>query len=89
MNQDIKEAKHALGQKAMGYYEIIVASHIDSKRERDFSGLKLMRLEGGDTLLSGTLQDQAALFSVINKIRDMNLTLISISRNGEGTEVKP
>lgn len=77
------------GAQVMGYYEIIVTSHIDSKRERDFLGLELKRLEGGRTLLSGTLPDQAALFSVISKIRDMNLTLISVKRNGERTDGKP
>lgn len=89
MKQGMKEAESACGQRMMGYYEIIVASHIDSKRERDFSGLELKHLEEGKTLLSGTLKDQAALFSVISKIRDMNLMLISIKRNGEGADVKP
>ncbi len=73
----------------MGYYEIIVASHIERKRERDFSGLELKYLEEGQTLLSGILNDQAALFCVISKIRDMNLLLVSVKRNGEGTELKP
>lgn len=73
----------------MGYYEIIVASHIERKREREFSGLELHYIEEGKTLLSGTLKDQAALFSVISKIRDMNLLLVSVKRNGEGTELRP
>lgn len=75
--------------QVMGYYEIIVTSHIDCKRERDFLGLEMKRLESGRTLLSGALPDQAALFSVISKIRDMNLTLISVNRDDERIEVKP
>jgi hypothetical protein len=81
--------KYALGHRAMGYYEIIVASHIDKKRARDFSGLDFTYLEGGRTLLYGTLPDQAAMFSVISKIRDMNLTLISVKRNDKEIETKP
>ncbi len=88
-DKSLKEAKSAFGQRNMGYYEIIVASHIDSKRERDFVGLQLKRLPGGRTLLSGTLKDQAALFSVISKIRDINLTLVSVKRNDEDTDFTP
>ena len=77
----MQEVKYAFGHRDMGYYEIIVTSHIDNKRARDFPGLELRHLEGGKTLLSGTLADQAALFSIISKIRDMNLTLVSIKRN--------
>lgn len=64
----------------MGYYEIIVDSNLDKKRLRDFEGMDFKYLEGGKTMLSGTLPDQAALFSVINKIRDMNLALVSIKK---------
>jgi hypothetical protein len=64
----------------MGYYEIIVDSNLDKKRLRDFEGMDFKYLEGGKTMLSGTLPDQAVLFSVINKIRDMNLTLVSIKK---------
>lgn len=67
-----------LRAKSMGYYEIIVSSYIGGKRARDFLGMDLRYLEGGKTMLYGTLTDQAALFSVISKIRDMNLTLVSI-----------
>jgi hypothetical protein len=81
--------KYALGHRAMGYYEIIVASCIDKKRARDFLGMDIKHIENGKTLLSGKLADQAALFCVISKIRDMNLTLISIKRNDEEMEMKP
>lgn len=73
----------------MGYYEIVVASRIDKKRARDFSGLDFEYLEGGKTLLYGKLADQAEMFSVISKIRDMNLTLISVKRNDKEIETKP
>jgi hypothetical protein len=73
----------------MGYYEIILASHIDKKRARDFPGLDFTYIEDGKTMLYGTLPDQAAMFSVISKIRDMNLTLISIKRNDKEIETKP
>jgi hypothetical protein len=73
----------------MGYYEIVIESHIDKKRARDFFGMDIKHLEGGKTLLSGTLPDQASLFSVVSKIRDMNLTLVSMKKNDEETKPKP
>lgn len=64
----------------MVYYEIIVENHIDTKRSREFNGLDLEHLPDGNTLLSGILKDQSELFSVINKIRDMNLTLVMVNK---------
>ena len=34
----------------------------------------------GDTLLAGALADQAALHGVLERIRDLNLTLLSVRR---------
>lgn len=70
----------------MGFYEIIVESYIDKKRERDFEGLDFKYLPDGRTLLSGVLKDQSELFSVMNKIRDMNLKLVLVKKNSEEME---
>jgi hypothetical protein len=70
----------------MGYYEIIVDSYLDSKRLKDFEGMNFKHLIGGRMMLSGSLPDQAALFSVLSRIRDMNLTLISITKDGNRVE---
>jgi len=71
----------------MGYYEIIVDSILDKKRLKDFEGMDFKYLEGGKTILSGTLPDQAMLFSVMNKIRDMNLTLVSIKKDDNKMDI--
>lgn len=70
----------------MSYYEIIVETYIDEKRLREFKGLELTHLEDGRTLLSGSLKDQAELFSVISRIRDLNLTLVLIRKDHEEVE---
>jgi hypothetical protein len=36
--------------------------------------------EGGETILSGPLADQAALHGLLIRIRDLNLTLLSVER---------
>lgn len=64
----------------MEYYEILVEHHIDQKRIRDFDGLQIKHLPEGNTLLFGNLRDQPELFSVLNRIRDMNLKLISVKK---------
>ncbi len=61
------------------YYEIKVSGHLDQRWSDWFAGLELGHLEGGVTLLSGTLPDQAALYGLLERIRDLNLTLISIT----------
>ena len=82
----IQEVNHAIRRTNMGYYEIIVDSCLDSKRLRDFEGMDFKYLEGGKMMLAGSLPDQAALFSIISRIRDMNLTLISIIKDGNKME---
>lgn len=64
----------------MGYYEIIVENHIDRKRLKDFEGMDYKHLPEGRTIIFGQLKDQAELFSILNKIRDMNLILLSLKK---------
>jgi len=44
-----------------------------------FEGLTFTYEKDGTTTISGSLPDQAALHSILLKIRDMNLTLISVT----------
>ena len=63
------------------YDEIRIKGHLDSQWLNWFSNMSLTHLDGDITLLSGTLPDQAALHGLLEKIRDLNLKLISV--NGE------
>ncbi len=61
------------------YYEIRIKGNLDPRWSEWFAGLKLAHLEGDVTLLSGSLPDQAALYGLLERIRDLNLKLISVT----------
>jgi hypothetical protein len=70
--------KQALDEPAV--YEFKVAQSLSDEWAAWFDGLDLDRDDQGNTLLRGTLIDQAALHGVLNKIRDLNLILLSVMR---------
>jgi hypothetical protein len=68
------------------YYAIKMRGHLDPYWSDRFAGLKLTHLEENETLLSGTLPDQAALYGLLERIRDLNLTLMSVTCGGPLTQ---
>ena len=68
------------------YYEVKIKGHLDQRWSDWFMDLKLTHLEGDETLLSGPLPDQAALHGLLERIRDLNLTLISVTSGDPSTQ---
>ncbi|MGC9396536.1 MAG: hypothetical protein ACP5J4_16960 [Anaerolineae bacterium] len=64
----------------MPVYEIRLHGHIDARRARQFAGLTLTLLPEGETLLTGPVVDQAALYGILARIRDMGMPLIEVKR---------
>jgi uncharacterized protein YbjT (DUF2867 family) len=67
------------------YYEVKIKGHLDPRWSDWFSGLTLTQLEEDETLLAGLLPDQAALHGLLERIRDLNLTLISVASGDSST----
>ena len=62
------------------YYEIVIEGRLNPGWSQWFAGLALENIDGEKTLLAGQLSDQAALHGLIERIRDLNLTLVSVNR---------
>ena len=60
-------------------YEIRIKGHLDDRWTNWFGGLTITLEEGGDTLLTGPVIDQAALHGLLKKVRDLGMPLISVS----------
>jgi len=61
-------------------YQIRVKSHLGSDWTDWFEGLTITLEEGGDTLLTGPVADQAALHGLLKKVRDLGIPLLSVIR---------
>ncbi|MBK8902998.1 MAG: hypothetical protein IPM53_17540 [Anaerolineaceae bacterium] len=56
-----------------------VAGHVDPRWLDWFEGLAMHHLADGSTELVGTAVDQSALFGLLNRARDLGLTLLSVA----------
>ena len=61
------------------YYRIKLKSHLENKWSDWFEGMVISH-EGTMTILNGLMEDQAALHGILNRIRDLNLTLLSVEQ---------
>jgi len=73
----------------MPNYQIIVQGHLDESWAEWFDHLTVTHQTDGTTILTGAVQDQVRLFTILLKIRDMNLALVAIARIDESTTDSP
>jgi hypothetical protein len=72
------------------FYQIRIKGHLDQTLGSWFEGFTITNQEEGDALLTGPIQDQAALHGILNRISNLGLTLISVnSEPEEDQENKP
>ncbi len=74
--RSLKSEKHS--------YEIRIKNHLDASWADWFDGWKITNFENGEAIFSCPDADHAALHGVLDKIRDLNLTLISVRQVDPG-----
>jgi hypothetical protein len=63
-----------------GHYTICVRGRIDTLWSAWFDGLTITTEDDGTTVIHGPVADQAALFGLLHKMRDVGLPLVSVVR---------
>jgi hypothetical protein len=66
-----------LGGVAEWSYQLIVRGELGDQLESAFHGMRLTRT-AGNTVLTGTVRDQAALHGLLERVSDFGLTLLEV-----------
>ena len=61
-------------------YQIRIKGQLGSQWTDWFEGLTITREEKGETLITGPVVDQAALYGLLKKVRDLGLPLLAVNR---------
>jgi hypothetical protein len=74
-------SERSIGKRSdVGRYEIRLNGHLASRWAAWFDGLSLTNESDGTTLIHGLVVDQAALHGLLQRVRDIGLPLISVTR---------
>ena len=76
--------KNDASLRTLGYYQITVSGKIDASWSDWLEGMHIQSHTEADglpvTTLSGTINDQAALRGILNRLCDLNLVLRSVQQ---------
>jgi hypothetical protein len=67
------------GRITMQRVEIRVRSHLDENWTERLDGFTLTHTEQDETVLTGKIKDQAALYGMMAKLRDLGVSLIAVN----------
>jgi hypothetical protein len=70
-------------------YQIRIQSHLGQQWTDWFEGMTITLEDDGHTLLTGPVVDQATLYGLIRKVRDLGILLLSVSRVEPGEAEAP
>ncbi len=83
MSQNDEAQHHPSSGSGGRYFEIHVKGHLNASWSDWLEGMEMKLLGNGEMILTGRIVDQAALMGVLNKLVQLNLTLLSFN------EIKP
>ncbi len=75
---------NALVTRPPAGYVLRVGGHLDPHWSAWFAGLALAHDDDGTTTLTGAVADQAELHGILSRIRDLGVTLISVTPTEPG-----
>ena len=78
MSNEIQREASDLGQPLV--YQIRIQGHLGREWTDWFGGLIITLEDNGETLLTGPVVDQAALYGLLKKVRDVGMPLVSVNR---------
>jgi hypothetical protein len=61
-------------------YEICIKGHLSPRWATRFDGMTLTGRDDGTTVIEGPVVDQAALHGLLNRLGDLGLPLLSVTR---------
>jgi hypothetical protein len=67
-------------------YHIQIAGHLGPQWTDWFEGMTITLEDNGETLLTGPVIDQAALYGLLKKVRDPGMPLLSVNCINPGSE---
>ena len=67
-------------------YQIRIKGHLGRRWTDWFEGLTITLEQDGNTLLTGPVVDQAALYGWLKKVRDLGMPLLSVNLVLPGTQ---
>jgi ABC-type arginine/histidine transport system permease subunit len=63
------------------HYQITLKEHLEDSWSTWFDGLAITHAADGTTTLAGVVRDQSALYGLIDKARDLGLTLVAVGQS--------
>ena len=69
----------------MMIYEIRVKGQLDCQWQDWFDGMQISQPAEGETTLTGPITDQAALYGVLKRVRDLGMPLLALNPVEEET----
>ena len=61
------------------FYEIRVKGQLDQRHQEWLEGFSMRHHPDGETILTGQVADQAALYGLLLRIRDLGIPLLAVN----------